>query len=121
MRDGLPDDLVVWEGGPGVASAEGSVEWLQAEPEQVRLRVNAPRETALVITDAFATGWSATLDGRPTTIYATNAAARGVLVSAGEHLVELEYHAPGFLSGLVLTAFGWLLCAALLAWARISR
>ncbi len=118
MREGLPSDLVVWEGGPELDSAEGTVTWLAAEPERQQLRVQAPRPTALVITDAFATGWSATIDGRPATIYATNAAARGLFVPAGEHVMQLEYQSPGLAGGAVLSLVGLLVAAALFFQAR---
>jgi hypothetical protein len=118
VRAGLPEDSVVWERGPERQVAhDGVVRWLEAGPEHLRLEVTAAAPTALVVGDAYATGWSARVDGQPTTIYATNVAARGVAVEPGRHVVEFDYSTPLFRLGLVLFTFGVLLTIAL-AWPR---
>lgn len=110
MREGLPLDTVVWENGPAIDSSEGSVEWVAAEPEYLKLNVNATRVSALVVSETFATGWTATLDGNPIHIYATNAAVRGVAIPQGKHVLEMQYRPPWQWAGILLSLLGILGC-----------
>jgi hypothetical protein len=106
LRIGLPDDTVVWEDGPDLVSGGGTVQWKSAAPEKLELDVNATSDSALVVADAFAVGWKATLDGKETPIYPVDGAARGVVVPAGKHSVSMTYRAPGLVAGIVLTLLG---------------
>jgi hypothetical protein len=119
MHQGLEDDVVVWEGGPEVTSSAGTVTWLDAKPERLVLQVDAPATTALVVAETYTSGWSATIDGRPATIFPTDAVARGVLVAGGKHEVVMTYRAPGLLPGVILSLLGLLACAFLWAAGRM--
>jgi hypothetical protein len=118
MKEGIPEDLVVWEGGPKIESAGGAVQWAHWEPEYLKLEVDASTQSALVETDSITSGWSATLDGKHVDIYPTDAAARGVVVPAGKHTVEMRYHAPGRGLGLCFSVFGLFACFALVRRSR---
>ncbi|MGO9829483.1 MAG: YfhO family protein [Myxococcaceae bacterium] len=102
----LPTEVVPWEGGPPLARANGTVTWGRADPEHLTLEVVAESPTALVVTDEYAEGWTATLDGQPVAIHPTLLAARGVEVPAGRHRVEFLYRTPRFTAGLALTLLG---------------
>ena len=67
-------------------------------------RVRADRPTELVVRDAFAPGWSATLDGRPVRILQADGRHRAVAVPAGESVVTLRYQPPGLRPGLAVAA-----------------
>ena len=49
----------------------------------------------LVVTDAFARGWSYDLDGQPVVMERANLAFQAVRVPAGEHEVTRRYRTPG--------------------------
>ena len=76
------------------------------------------RRISLLLADTFYPGWTAQVDGAPTTIYRANHSVQGIQLPRGRHDVRFSYDAPGFMPGLTitLTALGmllaWLLVAA---------
>jgi hypothetical protein len=111
---GLAADTIVWEGGPEVKGAGGTVRWLGAEPEDLRLEVDAIAPSALFVSDAYAAGWTATVDGTEAVIHPADVAGRGVELPAGRHSVEMKYRAPGLLVGIVASVLA-LVAALVLA------
>jgi len=81
---------------------------------EVATRGNAP--ALLVLSDAFASGWRASVDGIGQPIHRANFAVRGVYVPAGEHMVRFEYVAPWLRLGLVVNLVGFLLAVGWLGW-----
>jgi uncharacterized membrane protein YfhO len=73
-----------------------------AEPEHLALDVVADAPTALVVTDEYAEGWTAQVDGQAVAIQPTLFAVRGVEVPARRHRVEFFYRTPRFTAGLCL-------------------
>ncbi len=116
MHQGLSEGEAVWEGGPALTSAQGAVRWRSAAPELLELEVDAEAPTALVVNDAFRSGWSATIDGSSTPLYATNVGVRGVAIPQGHHVVEMRYRTPGLVPGVALSCLGALLALVFAAW-----
>lgn len=58
----------------------------------------------LVLTEPFAPGWRATLDGRPTPILPANGAFSAVFVPAGRHAVRRAYRPTALAAGAALSA-----------------
>lgn len=114
----LPPDRVLWEGGPELAPATGTVRWLEERPERVVLEVEASAPAALVVSHEWADGWSATVDGAAAPIYPVLGLVQGVPVPAGTHRVELTYHTPRLLPGALSTAAGLLLALGLVLLGR---
>jgi uncharacterized membrane protein (UPF0136 family) len=54
----------------------------------------------LVLTDNFAPGWHALVDGKEAPLYRTNFTFRGVVVPEGEHTVGMYYLPPAFMPGV---------------------
>jgi len=84
-------------------------------PERVVLLANAESNGALVLTDEYAPGWSATIDGQAAPIFPTWITLRGVEIPRGEHRVTFKYRTPrlglAVCSGvlpLVLSFAAWL-------------
>jgi Bacterial membrane protein YfhO len=98
----------------GVASA--SVHVVEDANSHVSLRASLPKRGLVVLDDAWAPGWEATVDGRPARVVETNMVLRGVVVPAGEHTIAWRYHVPGLRSGALLSGAGLL---GLLAWAGL--
>lgn len=99
---------VPWEGGPTLDSHEGTVTALPGSPEHRVFAVDAAAPTALVVTDDYVPGWSATVDGASVPIHPTMVTALGVELPAGKHQVELTYRTPRFVPGLVISLAGWI-------------
>lgn len=88
--------------------------------DRLEVDVEATRAAELRIHDAFAAGWSATLDGRAAELRSVNG-RRGVGVPAGRSRVRLTYAPPRLRAGLLLSALSALACGVLLARGRGGR
>lgn len=75
-------------------------------PERVAATTISDGPALLVLNDAYAAGWRATVDGTPTEILPANYMARGVWVEAGDHRVEFVYRTPGLREGWAMAALG---------------
>jgi Bacterial membrane protein YfhO len=82
------------------APAPGQVEIQDLQPTRVRLRTQTATPQFLVLSDVFYPGWQATIDGHSTPIFQTNYVQRGVLVPAGEHVVEYRFMPISFKLGV---------------------
>jgi hypothetical protein len=67
----------------------------------------------VVLADPFYPGWTASVDGAPTTVYRAYGALRAVHVPAGEHTMEFLFRPPSVYWGGALTGAGLLACLAL--------
>jgi hypothetical protein len=85
---------------PQTTPAHGKVVWKDYRPEYLRLEVDTPTPSLLVVAEAWAKGWTARIDGSPAAIVPTNLAFRGVLIPAGKHTVEMLYRTPGLAQGV---------------------
>ncbi|ATB42480.1 hypothetical protein CYFUS_007958 [Cystobacter fuscus] len=110
-RSFTPGQQVVLECPPGTehveapqsAGALGQVRFVRYAPEEVVLEVEATQPAALVLNDAYYSGWSATVDGQPASILPANVAVRGVRLTAGTHQVTFSFRAPGQRLGATIT------------------
>ncbi|MFM7173887.1 MAG: YfhO family protein [Caldilinea sp.] len=95
------------------AGPTDQAELLAYQPERVQIRTQSAAPALLVLSDSFYPGWSATVDGFPAQIKATNVQFRGVVVPAGEHTVTFTFLPTGWQLGVVLAALGGGLLLAL--------
>lgn len=79
-----------------------------------RLDITADADTPalLVVRDAFAPGWSATVDGAAAPLFTADGRHRAVPIPAGRSLTVIAYRPPYLLAGLVVS----LVCALLCVW-----
>jgi hypothetical protein len=87
------------------------------ESDRVVVRAEGPGDAILVLTDAFAPGWRATVDGREVPVWPANLLFRAVEVPAGRHEVTFTYSTPGFRAGgaAAILALGVLLAGPLVS------
>jgi uncharacterized membrane protein YfhO len=112
--------------GPALPSNQQE-RWLQASPEYLHLHVTLTDNALLVISQPFAPGWTASVDGRPARLLRADYAFDGLALTAGSHDVVLRYLPAGLLAGLaaavaalLLLAGSLLLCTFLAKHARRS-
>jgi hypothetical protein len=91
------------------------------EPEHVVVDVDAVRPGILVLADAFAPGWSVTVDGVPRRLWRANYLVRAVMLRPGDHRVEFRYRAPGFVLGVAVALAVWSCVLVPLAVVRLRR
>jgi len=75
----------------------------------------------LVDVDAWAPGWTASVDGRPTPVLRANGIFRAVAVPAGRHVVELAYRPASVRLGFAVTGLAWALAGAIAVRRRARR
>jgi uncharacterized membrane protein YfhO len=59
--------------------------------DRLRVTVDAPSAGWLLVTERWARGWRAAIDGRPTPIHGGNFVFRAVEISPGRHQLEFSY------------------------------
>ncbi|MEA2417824.1 MAG: hypothetical protein QOE60_30, partial [Thermoleophilaceae bacterium] len=107
----------------GVPAASGTAQIGDYEDERVVVSATAERPSLLVLTDSWAPGWKAKVDGRDADVQRVDYLIRGVAVPAGEHTVEFRYAPATWTWGWIvslLTLLG-LVAAVLLGWRRARR
>jgi hypothetical protein len=100
LVEGAPPTVAV----PADPSAE-SARVTRYEPDEMKLTVNATAPGLLVVSETYATGWRATVDGRSAPILATDYLLRGIPIPSGAHTVELRYAPRSLTIGLWISAF----------------
>ena len=108
---------VVVEGPLPSAFSRGRILSSSREAERVHVEAESGGPGLLVLNEAWAPGWKATIDGVPTAVLPADVMARAVAWPAGRHALEMWYEAPGLKLGLWLSALGALALAGLLVFA----
>lgn len=107
-------DVAVEGGAAGLA--QGRCDLARDEVEVLTLRCDTPTGGWAVLTDAFADGWTAAVQGAPVRLHRANAIHRAVWVPAGRSEVTMRYTPGGFREGAWISAASWTaLLGALLA------
>jgi len=73
-------------------------------PNHLVLRVFCPENGWLVVTDRWASGWNATLNGRPVEVFGGDFIFRAVRVRTGENEIQFQYGQKLY---LLLLALSW--------------
>jgi uncharacterized membrane protein YfhO len=74
-----------------------------------------------VISEVWHPGWRAWLDGRPWPLYRTNYALLGLVASAGEHHIRIEFHPLHWKVSLVVSGAAAAVFVLLGIWAVVRR
>jgi hypothetical protein len=106
------------DGGPTVGAATGEILSFRETPGLLEIDVRAEPATALVVREAHAPGWSASVDGRPVPVARADGRHLAVRVPAGRSRVRLAYRPPHLTAGLVVMGCA---AAAVLALAVVGR
>ncbi len=110
----------VVEGAQPRLGGEGRLSVLDQRPYHWRVKVRADGEVLAVLHVPRAAGWRVILDGREVPMLTANLGAMGVVIPAGEHVVEWSYAPPGLAGGVVLTCLGLAGCLWLASRRRLG-
>ncbi|MCA9795760.1 MAG: YfhO family protein, partial [Candidatus Eremiobacteraeota bacterium] len=105
--------------GANTSGETGTVEWLEDGDLSQRLRVQAPAQGYLVVSDNWYPDWQASIDGRPAPVLRADYAFRAVAVPAGQHEVTFRFQPAGFGLAVAVSLFAWL-GLAVLGWRELS-
>jgi hypothetical protein len=109
---------------PGADAAGESVRVVAREPDRITLEVTSDGDGLVVLSEMYADGWSAKVDGGQASVHEVNAALRGVVVPDGNHVIVMTYDPPHVRTGMVisaLTAVSVLVACAVLVWSERAR
>lgn len=98
----------------------GTVSRAERGVNTVSVELSANRPSWLVVPDAWAQGWRATVNGEPVELVRANYAQRAVRVDAGTSIVEMRYRPQGLVAGAAITAVTAALTALGLVWLSAS-
>lgn len=102
---------------PGPAGVVGPVRW---GPSSATVAVDAERDAVLVLSQAWAPGWSARVDGEAAPVVRVDGIVQGVPVTAGAHVVALRFQPPGLRAGAAVSGCALLGLIALSARSRTT-
>jgi hypothetical protein len=109
------EGTVVLELAYAVPTSPGQVLGFDRSAERIEVEAESQGPALLVIQDAWWPGWRASIDGRPTEIFAADALVRAVRWPPGRHLLEMSYEPPEIGVGLALSSVGAVLLLLLAA------
>jgi len=94
-------------GVPGIATLYGD------RPGRLEIHVQCDSPQLLVVAERYHPGWQARVDGRAAPVHRVNGDFLGCVVSPGQRRVELAFHPASFRNGLIVSAIGLLIAAAM--------
>lgn len=74
------------------------------KPARIELDVTSDGRGLLVLSETYANGWSATVDGETVEVMPVDSVLRGVPLPGGSHAVTLTFRAPGLDAGFAVFA-----------------
>jgi hypothetical protein len=92
----LPEEIPVSYRPAQEQTDGGTVAMRHYRGDFIELEVSSAKRRLLVLTDLYATGWSATVDGSDVPLFRADVAFRAVPVPAGRHIVRFRYAPRAF-------------------------
>jgi hypothetical protein len=103
------DDAALAQLGAGGRGSAGTCAIAAYDRAHVDLDCAAQRDGLVVLSELFADGWSATVDGHEARLFPTDLVLRGVAVKQGTHRIAMRYETPGLAEGVTLAGASALL------------
>lgn len=89
------------------------------KPNQVTIQSKSNNQEFLVLSDNFFPGWKAFVNNKEVKIYRTNYAFRGIIVPAGNNIINFLYEPLSFKIGALTSGFFLLVYLLALFWPKI--
>jgi len=103
------------------SDARGACELGSYASENIELQCTSDRDALVVLAEADAPGWTASVDGVPVPIERANTVERAVWITDGTHRVSFSYRTPGRGLGFGLGALGLVAIGAVIVASRRRR
>ncbi|HMB95811.1 MAG TPA: YfhO family protein [Tepidisphaeraceae bacterium] len=95
-----------------------SVEYRRPDSDHIECSITTPQAGFVRIIESWDPGWSATVDGAETEVFAAMDTFLAVPVSTGKHEIKLTYHTPGAYAGLGMSIVSMILLLSLVIRSR---
>lgn len=92
------------------------VQLVREGPSTLMLEVPLARPGLLIVTEPWYPGWHVIVDGKPAPLYRVDYALRGVLLPAGNHLVDFELTSTPLQYGGAITVLALLSVGVVTSW-----
>ena len=80
--------------------------------------IKVDKEKLMCLTVPYTKGWKAYVDGKEVKIYKANGIFSGILLSPGEHNIELKYFTPGLKIGVLISLIA---CVSLIVYSIVIK
>jgi hypothetical protein len=112
-RHADPSRILLLEQDPGFALMDGRqskeelkiAEFVEFEPDYIKLKVNPDRQSWLFLSEIYFPGWKARVDGEERKVFRAHSIFRSVPLKPDEKIVELYYEPTYFKMGAILSIF----------------
>jgi hypothetical protein len=94
---------------------------IEYKDASIKIAATAARPGLLIVSDAYHPDWEVTVDGHPAALLRVNHVMRGVILSPGEHVVEMKFKPNGLGASLIVAAFGFIIPVLLLFFERHQK
>ncbi len=102
-------------------SSSSSAQIREYTANSVLIDASTYQASMVILSDTYYPGWQATIDGKQTKIYRVDCDMRGIVVTPGKHVIEMDYDPLSFKIGLGISMFtfvGLALASVVIAWRR---
>ena len=110
FSDGFnPRSEIVLEDDPKIVKTNGDIgnaEIINYQPNNIEISVDSKNNALLFLTDNFALGWKASVDGKNVPILRANYTFRAIKITEGKHTVRFWYDPWSFKLGVYLAIGG---------------
>lgn len=89
-------------------------------PTRMSFSLQSSSPQFLVVRETHFPGWEAFINGQPMPIYPTDGIFRGVVVPAGNHVIQFTYQPRAFFRGAVISGLAWMGALGALGWSVMS-
>lgn len=86
----------------------------------IKGNITLNKDKLLCMSVPYSNGWTAYVDGKKAEIIKTNKMCIGLMLSEGEHSVELKYQMPMFKVGAAVSVFGIVILAAYVVYFEVT-
>ena len=113
ITDSIPESL------PEMCSGQATL--TEENPQLLKMHVAMDTAGLVVVSDRFAEGWRATVDGQDAPVVCVNHVLRGVFVTPGEHRIEMRYLPAPFSTGVRVFGISAAVLAVITCWSVWCR
>ena len=108
VTDSIPESL------PEMCSGQATL--TEENPQLLKMHVAMDTAGLVVVSDRFAEGWRATVDGQDAPVVCVNHVLRGVFVTPGHHKIEMRYFPAPFATGVRVFGISAAVLAVITCW-----